>query len=68
MILTTDTKELFEQADDKYAVMCVQHDYKVTESTKMDGQKQTISHVKIGPAWYYGTVDILAIKLLHKIL
>jgi hypothetical protein len=22
--------------------MCVQHDYKVTETTKMDGQKQTI--------------------------
>lgn len=42
MILTTDIKELFDQADDKYAVMCVQHDYKVTEDTKMDGQKQTI--------------------------
>ena len=42
MILTTDIKELFDQADDQYAVMCVQHDYKVTESTKMDGQKQTI--------------------------
>ena len=25
MILTTDIAELFEQADDKYAVMCVQH-------------------------------------------
>ena len=42
MILTTDIKELFDQADDKYAVMCVKHDYKVTETTKMDGQKQTI--------------------------
>ena len=42
MILTTDIKELFDQADDRYAVMCVQHDYKVTETTKMDGQKQTI--------------------------
>ena len=42
MILTTDIAELFAQADDKYAVMCVQHDYKVTETTKMDGQKQTI--------------------------
>ena len=42
MILTTDIKELFDQADDKYAVMCVQHDYKVKETTKMDGQKQTI--------------------------
>ena len=42
MLLTTDIKELFDHADDKYAVMCVQHDYKVTETTKMDGQKQTI--------------------------
>ena len=42
MILTTDIKELFDQVDDRYAVMCVQHDYKVKEDTKMDGQKQTI--------------------------
>ena len=42
MILTTDIKELFDQADDKYAVMCVHHDYKVKEQFKMDGQKQTI--------------------------
>ena len=42
MILTTDIKELFDQADDKYAIMCVQHDYTPKEGTKMDGQKQTI--------------------------
>jgi len=42
MILTTDIKELFDQADPKYAVMCVQHDYTPKEGTKMDGQKQTI--------------------------
>ena len=42
MILTTDIKELFDQADDKYAVMCVQHDYTPKEGIKMDGQKQTI--------------------------
>jgi lipopolysaccharide biosynthesis glycosyltransferase len=42
MILTTDIKELFDQADDQYAVMCVQHDYKVKEGIKMDGQKQTV--------------------------
>ena len=42
MILTTDIKELFDQADDRYAVMCVQHDYKVQEGYKMDGQKQTV--------------------------
>ena len=33
--LTTDIKELFDQADDKYAVMCVQHDYKVKEEFKI---------------------------------
>ena len=42
MILTTDIKKLFDQADEKYAVMCVHHDYKVEEGVKMDGQKQTI--------------------------
>jgi len=42
MILTTDIKELFDQVDDQYAVMCVQHDYKVEEGYKMDGQKQTV--------------------------
>jgi len=42
MILTTDIKKLFDQADDQYAVMCVQHDYTVKEGTKMDGQKQTV--------------------------
>ena len=42
MILTTDIKELFDQADDRYAVMCVQHDYTPRQGIKMDGQKQTI--------------------------
>lgn len=41
MILTTDIKQLFDQANEQYAVMCVQHDYKVAEGIKMDGQKQT---------------------------
>ena len=42
MILTTDIAELFAQADDQYAVMCVQHDYKPKQGTKMDGQTQTV--------------------------
>ena len=42
MILTTDIKELFDQADDSKAVMCVKHDYTPKEGMKMDGQKQTI--------------------------
>jgi lipopolysaccharide biosynthesis glycosyltransferase len=42
MILTTDIAELFAQADDRFAVMCVQHNYKPKEGTKMDGQTQTV--------------------------
>ena len=42
MILTTDIKELFDQADDRYAVMCVKHDYTPREGLKMDGQQQTV--------------------------
>ena len=42
VILTTDIEELFVQADDQYAVMCVQHDYRPKEGTKMDGQTQTV--------------------------
>jgi lipopolysaccharide biosynthesis glycosyltransferase len=42
MILTADIKELFDQADDQYAVMCVKHNYTVKEGYKMDGQKQTV--------------------------
>ena len=33
-------KELFALADDKYAVMVVKHDYKPTQSMKMDGKIQ----------------------------
>lgn len=36
-----DVKELVELLDDKYAVMCVQHDYAPKEATKMDGAIQT---------------------------
>jgi lipopolysaccharide biosynthesis glycosyltransferase len=42
IITTTDIKELFDQADDQYAVMCVKHDYTVKEGIKMDGKVQTI--------------------------
>jgi len=42
IIFLKDVKELFAQADDKYAVMCVQHDYKPKPGIKMDGQKQTL--------------------------
>ena len=35
-----DPAEIFEQANDKYAVMCVQHDYTPKATTKMDGKPQ----------------------------
>jgi lipopolysaccharide biosynthesis glycosyltransferase len=37
-----DVANLFAQADDKYAVMCAQHDYAPKQSVKMDGQNQHI--------------------------
>ena len=38
IIFLEDVKELFDQADDKYAVMCAKHDYTPKEGIKMDGQ------------------------------
>lgn len=40
IILTTNIQELFNLADDKYAVMCVKHDYTPPEGKKMDGKDQ----------------------------
>jgi hypothetical protein len=37
-----DIAELFAKADPAFAVLCVQHDYRPTETTKMDGQVQTL--------------------------
>ena len=42
IIFIEDIKQLFDQADDKYAVMCAQHDYTPKEGVKMDGQTQTV--------------------------
>jgi lipopolysaccharide biosynthesis glycosyltransferase len=42
IIFLNDIKELFDQADDKYAVMCAKHDYTPKEGVKMDGQTQTV--------------------------
>ena len=42
MILTTDIKQLFDQADNKYAVMCAHHDYTPKEGLKMDGKRQHV--------------------------
>ncbi len=42
LLFLDDVNKLFDLADDKYAVMCVQHDYTPSEGTKMDGKKQTI--------------------------
>lgn len=36
-----DIAELFALRDDRYAVMCVQHDHRPTESIKMDDRVQT---------------------------
>ena len=42
LLFLEDVNKLFQLADDKYAIMCVQHDYTPSEGTKMDGKQQTI--------------------------
>ena len=37
-----DVKDLFALIDERYAVMCVHHDHRPPEKTKMDGQVQTV--------------------------
>jgi lipopolysaccharide biosynthesis glycosyltransferase len=39
-VFVDDVKKLFDQADDRYAVMVVKHDYTPKEGIKMDGCKQ----------------------------
>lgn len=41
MICTTDIRELFDLADDKYAIMVVKHKQESGPETKMDGQIQS---------------------------
>lgn len=40
VLFLEDPQHLFNLADDKYALMCVKHDYKPTAATKMDGRQQ----------------------------
>jgi len=40
MLVRTDMTKLFDQADDRYAVMCVKHHYEPPGDIKMDGQTQ----------------------------
>lgn len=42
VVALADLNELFSLADEKYAVMCVKHDYEPNGKTKLDNQKQTI--------------------------
>ena len=39
-LFTVDVNEIFNCADNQYAVMVVKHDYTPEEGVKMDGQKQ----------------------------
>lgn len=41
MLFRCDIKEIFDLADERYAVMCVKHRQDVKKQTKMDGSQQT---------------------------
>lgn len=40
VVFLEDVAELFALADERFAVMCVKHDYQPAEAVKMDGQAQ----------------------------
>jgi lipopolysaccharide biosynthesis glycosyltransferase len=42
MLALSDLAQLFAMANDRFAVMCVKHEYAPQDSIKMDGQRQTI--------------------------
>ena len=41
-IFKEDVKNLFSLVDDRYALMCAQHDYNPSNKIKMDGKQQTL--------------------------
>ena len=41
-VFLDDVQKLFDQADDRYAIMCAQHDYTPKPGFKMDGKEQFI--------------------------
>ena len=53
-----DVAELVAQADGNKALYCVQHDYRPTETTKMDGAAQTIYPRKTGRRSCFSTAII----------
>lgn len=42
ILFLNSVEELFSKVDDRYAIMCVQHDYTPKGDTKMDGKIQSI--------------------------
>jgi lipopolysaccharide biosynthesis glycosyltransferase len=42
MLALGDLAQLFDAADERFAIMCVKHDYAPTATMKMDGQQQTL--------------------------
>lgn len=42
IIFLEDIQQLFNQVDDRYAVMCAKHDYRPKEGLKMDGKNQYV--------------------------
>ncbi len=41
-VFLDDVKKLFDHIDNKYAIMCAQHDYNPAPGIKMDGKRQTV--------------------------
>ena len=55
----SDVNELFSLCDDKYAVMCVHHDYKPINDQKNWGSTTSLSQKKLE---FYGPMELFAPK------
>ena len=58
IVFLKDVKELFDQAEDKYAVMCVQHDYTYRRNKNGWTKTNVIIPRKIESQWFYITAVI----------
>ena len=67
-LFTKDVAELFAMADEKYALMCVKHDYIPKNAIKMDGQKQVTYPRKNWSSCILWNCEHPSTKPLQKIL
>lgn len=65
MLFTGDVYDILKEADSRYAIQCVQHNYVPQEDTKMDGQVQDAYFRKNWSSFFLFNASHPANKRLH---